>query len=108
MIDSSTLINISYTNPQDIAAFMSSIESWAYYEGNGGPAGPYPKYNFNAAIWPGNTPLPTPTKHVNIICSETAAFTVKNGAPTFSVPDNDRANIFLQEVIKSNFLNSIY
>ena len=101
MFNANDLINTRYCNPNDISALMESLESWAYYEGVC-----YPKYNFGPAIWRSDTPLPTPTRHVKIIVDETATFTVRNSAPTFSVPENEKANIFLQEVIKANYLDS--
>jgi hypothetical protein len=77
---------------------VSSLQSRDYYDGN-----PYPRHAFSSAQWPAaKGPIPTALPYTETLIRESAEFVFRNGAPQFSVADDDAADDLLQEIIEAN------
>lgn len=99
--DANALIGTRSPAPRQREMLQESRQSYDYAAGI-----PYPEHAFNGAQWPAiKGPRPTALPYAQILVTEGAEFLFRNGNPTFSVADDDRADEFLQDVIAKNALS---
>lgn len=103
-MDPNDLIGTKIAAPRQNEMALASWQSWDYYNGN-----PYPAHAFGPKQWPRDKgPLPTALPLCEEIINEGSEFVFRNGAPTFSVPDDPDADALIQDVIRWNRLGELW
>lgn len=98
------LLNTRIPAPMQMVMALSSWQSWDYYHSI-----PYPAHAFGPQQWASERgPFPTALPYVETLVRELAEFTFRNGAPTFSVPDDPDADALLQLIIRQNGLSNTW